>query len=1568
MSARQSQQVEVAEVASKMFGAPVRPENVIGETLTRATAETDSSSQGIDRLRVRIQSGTAPLDRDEFLGDPLASWLESTLGLATDPEGGHHVRSAPRPLRGADGLAVQLAELTRLDEEGCEAAIRETLLRGYHIPNRLGRPTFAFRLHQFISKGETVYASPEKESERYVTLQNQQFVPNSNRSRVLLPLAFCRECGQDYYVVRRTVDSDGVTRHIPRDLSDRLDNDDGEAGFLYINTEDPWPEDPGQEIDRLPDAWIELSKAGEPKVRSARKDRLPHRLRLSADASEGRGVLRAHYMRAPFVLCMNCGVSYSPTQRSDFGKLALLGTEGRSSATSVLTLSTIRNLRRDGELAPKARKILSFTDNRQDASLQAGHFNDFVEIGLVRSALWRAVAEAGEKGLRHDELPSRVFQALNLPKAEYAADPGVQYLAEEETNRALRQVLAYDVYRDLRRGWRVTSPNLEQCGLLKIEYASLQRFCSDEKHWVKLHPALAGAPPEQRTFVCGVLLDFLRRELAIRVDVLTLEEQEKIQRLSDQHLIDPWRLGDEDARETSRVALPRSRGRSRGDRFVFISPRGGYGLFLKRADVFPDQVLRMEDVEKIIPQVFEALTIPGLLLRVMDPRDEDEVPGYQLSAAGMIWRAGDGTTGFHDPIRLPSAPDSGLRTNPYFVDFYESNTDDITGLEAHEHTAQVPSRERERREEKFREGQLPVMFCSPTMELGVDISQLNVVGMRNVPPTPANYAQRSGRAGRSGQPAFVFTYCAAGSPHDQYFFRRPERMVGGQVSPPRLDLGNEELIRAHLHSIWLSAAGLDLGQSLRDVLDLSGEEPSLQILPSVREKLHDEAARTRALRRGLSALEPTVKAMLGDDGDAGQWISQELTSIPQAFESALERWRGLYRSAWLQRDRQHRILSDHTRSPLDRNRARRLRAEAESQLNILLDYDLDQHSDFYTYRYFASEAFLPGYNFPRLPLSAYLPGRRRQKGQDEFLSRPRFLAISEFGPRSYIYHEGSRYQINQVILPIAGDESSLTRRASRCDACGYVHPLGDEPAPDLCQHCGAELPVALDNLFRMENVATRRRDRITSDEEERQRLGYELKTSIRFAERSGRVSAQEARVVDEDGRELARLSYGAAATIWRMNIGWRRRARKQDTGFVLDVERGYWAKNQDVDDDPEDPMTPRQVSVIPYVEDRKNCLLVDSIEARRLGTEGIASLAAALKVAIQVYFQLEDSELAAEPLPSEDERRTILLYESAEGGAGVLQRLVEEEKEFRLVARRALEICHFDPDTLEDRGHAVGAKETCEAACYDCLLSYYNQRDHRLLDRKILPTLLRRMALARLETSPRPVARDTQYGELRNLAQSDLERRWLDRVHDLGLRLPSAAQRAIDGLGVQPDFSYDDQAVVVFVDGPAHDAPETVEDDRLKTRRLEEAGYFVLRFRYDDDWDGMFQRHTGVFGEPARPGRAALPPRDNRNEESAPPDGMPDLDLFEDECRPIMERLADAGMGVEPGMDVLVDGRVIGMTLGSVSHNGTTVQLVSARGADSERVCRALEARGEHVVVVQGNPDDEGRIREALEA
>ena len=77
-------------------------------------------------------------------------------------------------------------------------------------------------------------------------------------------------------------------------------------------------------------------------------------------------------------------------------------------------------------------------------------------------------------------------------------------------------------------------------------------------------------------------------------------------------------------------------------------------------------------------------------------------------------------------------------------------------------------------------------------------------------------------------------------------------------------------------------------------------------------------------------------------------------------------------------------------------------------------------------------------------------------------------------------------------------------------------------------------------------------------------------------------------------------------------------------------------------------------------------------------------------------YQLEDNELAAEPLPSRDERRLLLFYESAEGGAGVLRRLLEDQWAIREVAQEALRLSHFDPDTGEDLRRAPRAQEDCE--------------------------------------------------------------------------------------------------------------------------------------------------------------------------------------------------------------------------------------------------------------------------------
>jgi hypothetical protein len=127
-------------------------------------------------------------------------------------------------------------------------------------------------------------------------------------------------------------------------------------------------------------------------------------------------------------------------------------------------------------------------------------------------------------------------------------------------------------------------------------------------------------------------------------------------------------------------------------------------------------------------------------------------------------------------------------------------------------------------------------------------------------------------------------------------------------------------------------------------------------------------------------------------------------------------------------------------SGADRRRIKAAQMQASDQISILEQGKATNGSDFYSYRYLATEGFLPGYNFPRLPLYAFIPGEGKT---GSFLQRARFLAISEFGPRSLIYHEGRAYRVMKAKLPPevrTGDGAELaTRDIFICSNCGACH-------------------------------------------------------------------------------------------------------------------------------------------------------------------------------------------------------------------------------------------------------------------------------------------------------------------------------------------------------------------------------------------------------------------------------------------------------------------------------------------------------------------------------------------------
>ncbi|MFD2861747.1 DEAD/DEAH box helicase [Salininema proteolyticum] len=1461
------QRRKVAEVATSLFGTPMDSHHVITETLEAATR--DSGRPVTAELLARCPD-EIPGDYDGLKTDPVAHWIERSFGLDVSPEG-ELVRRKPDTVPSA---ADRLAHEAGIDgSDLAKQAIENVLLKGSRATHPVTeRPLFAFRLHQFLSRGDNVHVTLEAPEERHITRDYQVEVPDSGGRR-LYSAVFCRDCGQEYLPVFRSQDdSTGRKRFRPRRENDESDDKYQTGGYLYISSVKPWPDhiDDPATYERLPDTWMETDSHGYPRVKPHYRDRVPRNVEVNFRGDEEPGTLKATFIPGRFQFCLQCEIVHESTRGRSFGRLAALNQEGRSSATSVISSTIVEEMKKS-DLAPKAKKLLSFVDNRQDAALQSGHFNDFVEVVRIRSGLLHALRSAEDHTLHSFDLSRRVFESLGIRTDEYT-DPKALTGVRKQAQQALLAVLTFKLVTDLAGGWRVTMPNLEQTGQLVIGFPDLEELVSEDRFWSDADPILRDAPREVRKDLCEALLNTMRRELAIEAPCLDINEFNSIVGRS-QSLKEQWRLDENTDSPGQTIVYPMQSPGKGGDRYEkYWSGRGRVGRFVKnRLQEHTTATIDSAVSEGIIASLLEVLTDAGLVVKITPRsgyrpgrrRRTSGIPGYRVNVDALSWKLGEGKSGMVDPLRATVAEDHDRPVNEFFRDLYARSAENLAGLFSQEHTAQVDPAEREDREKRFRTGELSVLYCSPTMELGVDISELNAVMLRNVPPTPANYAQRSGRAGRSGQQALVVTYCAVGNNHDQYYFQNRRDMVAGAVSAPRLDLANEDLIRSHVHAMWLPESGIKLGSSLTSVIDVSpmdapdsDHRTGMRIWDEVRDRINDVHSRERTARAARPLLDSLRDRLEATKWWHPGWLDDCLASLPIDFERALGRWWHLYRSAWIDRREQHARVGDHSMSERVRRDAESRRRAAELQRNLLLNSTSNRSAltaDFSPYRYLAGEGFLPGYSFPRLPIAAYIPTPRQRNDDGDYVQRPRFLAVSEFGPRALIYHEGRKYEVKRVQLPPSETGDLTTVAARRCDKCGYWHE--PESGADRCEMCDSALSGATHNLLELHTVYTQRRDRISTDEEERRRAGFAMQTSYRFSDSERRIRRYDAVAADSAG-PIAEISYGDSATVRVVNRRLRRTDPDEPDGFLIDPGNGEWlsgakAENAVGDEDElsDNPEARRKKRVVPFAQDRRNIMVLHLTDTDDLPEHAVRSFMYALERGIETEFQLEDNELNAE-IPAEDGDSEFLLFvESAEGGAGVLRQMQSQGDELARAARKALELAHFDPGTGSD----LAAGE-CGKACYRCLLSYGNQYFHDQIDRHAAKSLLMRLAASETASTSQGVSPDDHFQLLMEATESSLERDFLNFLREHGLALPTEAQVYLPEAEARPDFVYrlPGGDITVFIDGPVHDREPTAERDAEAEVRLEDLGWFPVRFRYDDDWLSAVTDHPTVFGTPKK--------------------------------------------------------------------------------------------------------------------
>ena len=374
-------------------------------------------------------------------------------------------------------------------------------------------------------------------------------------------------------------------------------------------------------------------------------------------------------------------------------------------------------------------------------------------------------------------------------------------------------------------------------------------------------------------------------------------------------------------------------------------------------------------------------------------------------------------------------------------------------FEAAEHSAQLNGTRLRNLEHRFKEGELNVLCCSTTMEMGVDIGGLSAVIMNNAPPSSANYLQRAGRAGRRGEGVcFAVTLCPS-SPHGEQVFNNPLWPFSSPYAAPWVALDSERLVQRHVNALCLGtfvesqdARRLKTGSFYEgDGIEPSRARQFVSWCRSDAEEDKNLVAGIRKLVRGTVAAARSESHLLGRTAEA----------LRQAMDAWLLEVDALRKEA-----EQFGGEDEESRAPAVLAIGRQLRRlEGEYLLSDL-----------------ANRQFLPGYGFPTGVVS-FVPTtiddlRQRERDRESreeslgkrlgYPSRQMEMAIREYAPGAEVVMDGRVYRSGGVTLnwhiPAGVDnanEVQALRHVWRCGQCGVT---GDAiSAPPHCPQCGGSL-------------------------------------------------------------------------------------------------------------------------------------------------------------------------------------------------------------------------------------------------------------------------------------------------------------------------------------------------------------------------------------------------------------------------------------------------------------------------------------------------------------------------------
>ncbi|NLH89560.1 MAG: DEAD/DEAH box helicase [Treponema sp.] len=774
IAGKESDKPLVAKFASDLFGEDFDEGDVVlGETepiLDRGTV--NFSSNDYQAIRQAFESGhTQELSEIAYrLGEAVPEGLNVAKVAGFLLQYDQRSTRLRQIITGEPKEVVELADEIFQDlpiekEERIKALSELVELLIKAKDHSSDNPLLSARYHLFLRSLEGAFLSYFPQKRLFLERRSK------DEGGTVFEIALCRECGQHYLVGKF---KDGRLQEAIRDPGHP---DFGATFFRPIENslEETAEEDSNTAKKRFQlctkcGAMVQVNK-------SRNKLMCGHTNTIFVEQQEG-----SEEKEDQIPKCSTCGYRAPDPVRE-----VIHGTDGPHAVIATTLYQKLPEVR---------RKVLAFADGRQEAAFFAWYlensYKDILNRNLILKAMNRLNLHASE-GLSLREL---AIELCNIYRENNIFPPAMGGLE-----------LQREAWLSLFREFLTDEPriSLQGVGLLRWYIKWPEKFIVPN---ILLSPPWSLNDKEARDLIF-ILLDFMRDDKAVELrtagDIslnwndLNIQASQMRVRIGPpkaQREVRSWD-GENGKRVKFLTKILTQKGfpKQNADKKALEILNEIWEAFRLSDELFASQhrfLLSVDDARRLNPEWWRAFPIS----------DEDAL--FQCDTCGRLQTTSVGNVCIRHncPGTVQKIKVRDLEANHYRL-LYK---DDLPGvLRVEEHTAQIDKEKAREFQKEFKEGKINVLSSSTTFELGVDLGDLDVIFLRNVPPEAFNYAQRIGRAGRrSGFPGFAVTFCRR-APHDLYHFAEPEnRILRGTVRPPVISIKNEKIITRHIVATVLS--------------------------------------------------------------------------------------------------------------------------------------------------------------------------------------------------------------------------------------------------------------------------------------------------------------------------------------------------------------------------------------------------------------------------------------------------------------------------------------------------------------------------------------------------------------------------------------------------------------------------------------------------------------------------------------------------------------------------------------------------------------------------------------------